>query len=209
MTKPIRWTLWTDGTSDAAMLQPILEWCLQEHWPQIEFQSFYLDPGRLPPFGDKTITEKIELAVTEFPCEILFYHRDAETQKASDRVAEIQNACQTLTQQLIAVVPVRMTEAWLLIDAEAIREAAGNRAGKMNLALPPLSRIESISDPKDLLHSLLREASGLSGRKLKKFSAYQKAAVLSVYISDWSPLRKLSAFQDLELQIQALKFQES
>ncbi len=59
----------------------------------------------------------------------------------------------------ILIVPVRMQEPWLLFDEQAIRWAAGNPGGKTALALPRLTQLESLPDPKETLYGLLVTAS--------------------------------------------------
>ena len=98
-----------------------------------------------------------------------------------------------------------MTEAWLLFDEPAIRLAAGNPNGKTPLNVPDLSVIEQIPDPKDVLFEVLREASGLTGRRLKRFNMAECRIRVTDLVSDFSPLRKLSAFKRLERDVSKLK----
>lgn len=72
------------------------------------------------------------------------------------------------------VVPVRMTEAWLLFDQLSIRAAAGNPRGVEELNLPKLDTIENIPDPKATLYKALTLASGLSTRRRSKFPAQER-----------------------------------
>ncbi|HUT94205.1 MAG TPA: hypothetical protein VMY37_32390 [Thermoguttaceae bacterium] len=97
----------------------------------------------------------------------------------------------------VPVVPVRMTEAWLLFDEKAIRRAAGNPNGTDPLQVP-VRQAEDIPDPKAVLHEALRTASGLSGRRRQKFNVRDAVHRVGEYIDDFSPLRRLSAFQRLE-----------
>ena len=98
-----------------------------------------------------------------------------------------------------------MTEAWLLFDEPAIRLAAGNPNGKNPLNVPDLSIIERIPNPKDVLFGVLREASGLTGRHLKRFNMAESRIRITKLISDFSPLRELSAFKRLERDVSKLK----
>ena len=98
--------------------------------------------------------EKIQAAVKWYPCDLLFIHRDAEGQSLLERKAEIDEAvslaCKTVAiPPAIAVVPVRMTEAWLLFDIPAIRAAAGNPNGSVDLDLPRLADVEGLPLDRD------------------------------------------------------------
>ena len=93
-----------------------------------------------------------------------------------------------------------MQEAWLLTDESALRKAAGNPEGRQRLEMPDLKTLEDLQNPKQVLHQLLREASGLQGRHLKRFRQEVRSRVHLVAreIDDFSPLRELTAFQYVE-----------
>ncbi|MEZ4868053.1 MAG: DUF4276 family protein [Caldilineaceae bacterium] len=201
----IRYTLLTDGSSDAALL-PILTWLLVENGINIPIQSQWADLGRLP-FVIETLQQRIELALDFYPCDLLFIHRDAERQSRMDRVEEITNAIQPMNNLVhlrpyICVIPIRMTEAWLLLNEQAIRHAAGNPSGREQLTLPTLATLESQANPKQILHDLLNRASGLKGRRLKQFPVHFHARRVAEFIDDFSQLRQLLAFAALEKDIQ-------
>jgi len=92
-------------------------------------------------------------------------------------------------------------EAWLLFDERLIRAAAGNENGNLPLLLPPLKKLESLPDPKSILIAALREASGLTGRRLARFNALAARARISDLASDFAPLRVLPSFQQLEASL--------
>ncbi|WP_446349610.1 hypothetical protein [Coleofasciculus chthonoplastes] len=112
---------------------------------------------------------------------------------------------------VICVVPVRMTEAWLLFDEAAIRKAAENPRIQQPLNLPNLSKCEELPDPKQYLCQLLRQASGFTGRRLKKFRAREREKIqrIAELIDDFSALRSLSAFKILEADIKQMLKRQS
>jgi hypothetical protein len=137
--------------------------------------------------------------------DLLFIHRDAENQSFKKRKKEIADALAGLTNPpSVCVVPVRMSEAWLLFDERAIRRAAGNPNGRMPLLLPNIRTVESLPDPKEVLFSLIREASGLSETRQKKLRARKLAHLVSRSIGDFGSLRTLSAFQALEMELSSV-----
>jgi hypothetical protein len=89
---------------------------------------------------------------------------------------------------------VRVTNAWLLIDASALKQAAGNPRSRTELSLPPLRQLESLSDPKQVLKALLTEASALRGRHLARFDRGASVQRLAELIDDYGALRELPAF---------------
>ncbi len=91
-----------------------------------------------------------------------------------------------------------MLETWFLSDEVAIREAAGNPNGGHPLNLPAINRLESIPDPKGILHEVFREASGLSGRRRRSFKVGPAIHRVAQIANDFSHLRALPAFDRLE-----------
>ncbi len=208
----IRYTLMSDGSSDAALI-PILDWLLIQNGIKYAIQSNRADLRRLR-FPPKTLKERIRICVDLYPCELLFVHRDSERESRERRVVEINSAIQELIDSSaplphICVVPVKMTEAWLLFDEQAIRHAAGNRYGRHPIRLPRLNQIESIPDPKSILFQLVRESSGLRGHRLKRFPVNHHAYRVPEFLMDFSPLRSLPAFFALEGEIRNLILDQS
>ena len=184
---------------------PILSWILRKKGGVRRIQAEWADLRRLPR-PPQTLHDRILNAIDLFPCDLLFVHRDAERQEPKRRYDEIRNAIQKAASRgfqtpAVCVVPVQMTEAWLLFDEKAIRLAAGNPNGKNPLNLPELFTIEQNLDPKNILFEILREASGLTGRRLKKFNVSESRIRIAELVSDYTPLHKLRAFQRLEKDI--------
>lgn len=202
----LRYTLVTDGTSDDALI-PMLSWLLREQGVSSAIVPSWADLSRLPR-KPKGLTEKVAHSLDLYPCDLVFVHRDAENQPAGRRREEIEYAMASIlapeVPPAICVIPVRMTEAWLLFDEGAIRKASGNPNGKVPLALPRMSRVEHEPDPKEVLTRMLREASELRGRHLRKLSTIGQARLVAKYLDNFKPLRQLSAFQSLEADLSHL-----
>ena len=206
--RELRFTLVADGSSDRALL-PIFIWLLREHFGRIPIQPEFADLRRLPN-PPRELFERIAKSVELYPCDLLFVHRDAEREPIESRVAEIREAlgrCALDKRPVVCVVPVRMQEAWLLIDECALRKAAGNPRGRQRLDIPEPKKLEDLPDPKQILHDLLREASGFRGRRLKGFIRDVGSHVHRVaeQIDDFSVLRELTAFRRVECQVVALR----
>jgi hypothetical protein len=203
----LRFTLLSDGSSDRVLL-PVLGWLLQQHSAR-SFQPQWADLRKLPE-PPRTLPERVRAAVELYPCDLLFVHRDAERESRELRVREIRQHLGRLPDHpVVCVVPVRMQEAWFLFDETSLREAADNPRGHMALALPPLGDIEAIPDPKNLVHDLLRSASGLRPGRLRRFHPATRVHRLAELIEDFSPLRGLSAFQALERDLRSLLEEKS
>jgi len=205
--RELRFTLVSDGSSDKALL-PVLSWLLETNRPDWLIHPDWADLRRLPR-PPRDLTERIARAVELYPCDLLFVHRDAENQSRASRVAEIESAYAHASEQidaerrpaLVCAVPVRMLEAWLLIEEGTLRWAAENPKGRMAIELPAVRVLEDMADPKLRLHNLLVTASGLSGRRLKRFNVHSAIHRVADRIEDYSPLRSLPAFRELEQEL--------
>nr|WP_187323553.1 hypothetical protein [Stigmatella aurantiaca] len=177
----------------------VINWALARTSPSnstLLINSHFAD-YREAPAEPRGLSERIERAVQDYPCDILFVHRDDEGESPGHRRKEIADATQSLElPALICIIPVRMTEAWLLFDEAAIRLAAGNPHGTAALKLPSLRRLEREPDPKEILHNALEVASETTGRRLKQFQRDLPKLVQRVaeLIEDFSPLESLPAF---------------
>lgn len=207
MPKALNCTLVADGASDRALI-PILKWLLCQ---QLGAVSIKIDfPYRVPSNSPKNLSQRVFEGIQQYPCDLLFVHRDAERDPPAKRQQEIQNALKQMPvgspPPWVGVVPVRMQETWLLINEAALREAADNPKGRQSLQMPPMRTLENVAASKKLLHELLCKASGLRGRKLSKFkhksSLSHRTQRLATLIEDFSQLRQLSAFRQLEHDVQ-------
>ncbi|MFQ5811717.1 MAG: hypothetical protein ACE5I2_00770 [Anaerolineae bacterium] len=207
--RELRYTLVANGSSDVALI-PILTWLLIENGVEYAIQPEWADLRWIHRSRrSRKLVDRIRLSLELFPCDLLFVHRDAEREPREKRVDEINKAIEEVVESYtvpcsVCVVPVRMQEAWLLFDETAIRHASGNRSGRQPLNLPPIRRLEEFPDPKSGLHDLLRQASGLRGRRLNRFPVSYRARRVTEFIDDFSPLRALSAFAALESDIKQI-----
>lgn len=188
-------TLVTDGRSDR-MLVPIVEPVFEEHaqQPFVVRHADNLAPGAL---GSRLLN-----AVKDYPCNVLLVHRDAEGRPVDEREAEIAAAAAALAAKVprISVIPVRMTESWLLLDERAIRAASGRPTGTVPLGLPPSSRVESV-DAKEVLFEALKLAAELPHRR--RFDRYRARQRVAELIEDYESLRLLPSFRHFEAQVKA------
>ncbi|MDQ3578406.1 MAG: hypothetical protein M3443_12590 [Actinomycetota bacterium] len=158
-----------EGISDSGIVPQI-----EDIAARLVIDIYVTDPdlGRLRTPPGRAVVDKLRAVSGEgVVFDLIVVHRDADRDGRGARLDEISRAFEPVlpAARYVAVVPVRMTEAWLLTDEQELRHVAGNPKGKMPLNLPAVSKIESIPDPKQLLKDTLGVASGLSGRKLHKF----------------------------------------
>ena len=200
-------TLVADGSSDR-LLKPILDWLLKQWLPTGTALDLQVpDWGRFPR-PVPTLATKVLAARQFFQADVYFLHRDAEKESWATRYTEITTAAHRIlgpAAPFVRVIPVRMTEAWLLHNEPAIREAAENPSGRMPLPLPTAAKLDALPKPKEELLRLLREASGLSGRHLQKFRERERRRLHRLadiqQETGFGVLRGLPAFDALEAEV--------
>jgi hypothetical protein len=201
--KDLKYTLIADGSSDKTLMQ-IIKWSLDDLFPQLPNEGSFADFRNIqnPP---KNLKDKVKLVSIYYPFDILFIHRDAETtdlKRIEQRKIEISNELTyDYIKKIVCVIPIKMMETWLLFDIEAIKKAAGNRNYKGEINVPQIKNLEKEQQPKILLHDLLKEASGLKGRHLRNFNTDKAVHLVAENIEDFSPLKKLTAFNIFEQEL--------
>jgi hypothetical protein len=85
-------------------------------------------------------------------------------------------------------------------------DAAGMDARREEIAsaVPSSRQWDKKADPKAVLHQALRTASGRTRRDARNFSVEAACHRLSEDLTDFSPLRRLQAFQQLEADIREM-----
>lgn len=160
----MRFVLVCEGSSDAALASHI--------------QRLLAQCGCANPRGDvfhrgSRVAQKVGEAVKlSSDLDLLFVHRDANNAGAERRYLQIKEAVENTlptASRWVAVVPVRMTEAWLLLDEAAIRKVVGKPNGRQPLDLPSPRHVEGVPDPKDVLRQAMLAAVATTGRRRRKF----------------------------------------
>ncbi len=154
-----RFLLVCEGNSDAPLtfhIQRLFESC---GYSRPDFDVSH--EGRL-------LVDKIRSGLAMAPhFDVIFIHRDADRAGADSRYREITESVQRAEYEglWVGIVPVRMTESWLLLDEAAIRNAAGNPNGRIQLDLPSPTEAERMADPKSALRSAIIAGAEVQGRR--------------------------------------------
>ena len=156
--------------------------------------------GTIPDRLRQLLTEEIGTGI-----DMVFIHRDSDGPDRDGREREIHRGVEESGCPLpfIPVIPVQETEAWLLLDEQAIRDVVASK-GKQSLRLPKPNAIEGTRKPKEILQKALLAASETSGRRLKKeknsFNHHRR--VLLQRLDPFGAVRDLPSWQCLERDIQ-------
>ena len=155
----MRFLLVCEGTSDAPLVSHI--------------RRLLLECGATEPEGNawttgRLLSDKVRNGMDRLgSADLLFVHRDADNAGADARYDEIAAAVDDASYDgpWVGIVPVHMTEAWLLLDEQAIRKAVRKPNGTTSLTLPTFTESERRADPKEVLKTALLDASETRGRR--------------------------------------------
>lgn len=192
MSRQLTYSVVADGGTDRALI-PIIEWAIHRLDPQVEILE--------PDFRKRLGSVKDFIGSYKTGAMMIFVHRDAEGEPIEDRLREFDG----VTRDVVPVVPVRMTEAWMLIDGAAIARAA-DRPNAV-VPVPPIAQLETLADPKSDLEQLLTSAAGpLTGRRHKQFqrSIVNRRVNVANLIGDFAPLEAVPAFHRFQTDLASL-----
>ncbi len=104
----------------------------------------------------------------------LIIHTDADHHSAERALNERFQPGLLLAQEaginhhLVPLIPIRMTEAWLLADPESLCQVIGTRMTANDVGVPERPhQVESDPDPKATLQEVVRRATAQRGRRRK------------------------------------------
>ncbi len=164
----VQFVLISEGTSDHGLVSHLESVCI--HVGADEVIGIAIDAQRLSSAIGNKVSDKIKAAVALEPHANLFLiHRDADSSDPKPRYEEIQKAVLECDLQTawVPIIPIQETEAWLLLDEEAIRRVVSRPSGRQPLGLPSPKNVESLANPKEHLQRALVTAGEVSGRHLK------------------------------------------
>lgn len=187
MTRQITYGIVADGGTDR-VLESIITWTIRRLDPEVEI----IEPEFMKRQG--SLADGLTQYLEQYPQGpmLVFAHRDAENAAYEVRLAEFNGL---EDERVVPVIPVRMTEAWLLIDPTAIAHAVGVPRAKVTVPRP--GELEALSDPKSVLEGLLIEAAGdPTGRRrkylLRKLTTFRVG--VASRIEDFSTLEQLPSY---------------
>ena len=175
------------------MLVPVIQWAIHRLDPDVEILE--------PEFRKRRGGVEEFLRDYDSSAMVIFVHRDSENRPLEDRLREFEPVTQP---NVVPVVPVQMSEAWILFDGSAVAKAAGSPAAAV--PVPRIAEIEGIGNPKERLDELLFVAAGSPagrrGRNFRRSIAHRRVSVAE-YIADYSPLENVSAFRRFQASLAA------
>ncbi len=205
MIRQLRLAVYVEGNSDESFLPALIkrtaEWVLGQSGNSVTVDV--RDPkviklSSTPAARDRAI---LEVARVAHSYHALIVHSDADKRTQSKALKEryqpgynlvLQAKEQDkLCQHLLPIIPVRMIEAWMLVDYEALREVIGTEVKESDLHLPRKAKqVEALPDPKQIFNEVIRRA--VADRSMR-----QRAKIIKSVNTLFEPLGRTISLERL------------
>lgn len=197
--------LFTEGTTDFRFLSSVVERTLEELafdcTGDIETKLEIINISKAGLSFNEQVLEASRVALDKFGVLILFVHTDSDS--VSDDLifqSKIIPAQKILLEQdnnycknVVAIVPVQMTESWMIADKKLLKEEIGveKTDTELGIHLNP----ESITNPKELIEEIIRiSKEDLSKRRRNKGLVISDLYQIIGQKLEFSELEKLSSY---------------
>lgn len=172
--------LFTEGTTDNRFLESVVKRTLEDVafdcTGDIDVELELIKINKTGLTFNQQILEASKLAFDKFSILLLFVHTDADD-KSDEMVfkSKIIPAQELLSIQednfcckkMVAIVPIQMTESWMIVDKELLKSEIGveESDAELGIHLNP----ETVNDPKALIEGIIRfSKEGKTKRKRNK-----------------------------------------
>jgi hypothetical protein len=205
--KQIIIALATEGSSDHRFLPNIIKRTFERVAFEDEQEIEIFDPICLPQISGENIRKKAKkyaIQAVEKGAMVLCFHADADDKTDEnafkERIDPAFNAIKSdkgdLCKNLVAIVPIQMTEAWMLADKELLKKQLCTKKSDSELAID--KHPESFSNPKETIKNAINKArEGIAKRYRNKLKIDDLYSPLATTI-ELSKLESLSSYKKFE-----------
>ncbi len=193
----------SEGVTDERFLPNIIRKTFEELAFECNGEIEVYEPELIKKQGNTFIEQVLNAATGNHWINILCVHTDADsssdkkvfTEKilpAFDKIEKYEK--ENICKNLVAIVPIQMTEAWMLSDTQLLIDEIGTDKNLQDLELPKaLNEIENISDPKNTIENAIRIAFSEQSPRRKRLSLGELYSPISQKVK-LSNLKYLSSY---------------
>jgi hypothetical protein len=205
--KQIIIALATEGSSDHRFLPNIIQRTFERVAFEDQQEIEIFEPICLSQISGENIREKAKKYASqavEQGAMVLCFHADADDKTDenafNERINPAFNAIKSdkgdLCKNLVAIVPIQMTEAWMLADKELLKKQLCTKKSDSELAID--KHPESFSNPKETIKNAINKArEGIAKRYRNKLKIDDLYSPLGTKI-ELSKLESLSSYKKFE-----------
>lgn len=159
--------LFTEGTTDVRFLSSVIERTLVEVAfdcsGQVETKLEIIDINKSGLNFNEQVKEACKIGFEKFGILLLFVHTDADNMddfqtfqtRINPAIVYVNQLDEELfCKHLVAVVPIQMTESWMLADKELLKSEIGINGSDVDLGIH--RNPEVVTNPKALIENMIR-----------------------------------------------------
>lgn len=198
----------TEGTTDVRLLKNIIWKTFQAVAFECRTNIEVYEPELLVKNGDSFNEQILNLTIKHNYFHVICVHRDSDSPSMDNSIQNMINPSfeAVITHDgdnckvLVPLIPVQMSEAWMLVNRELLKSKIGTNLSDQELGFPIRTKqIEGISDPKELINNAIRIARDSSSkRRRRNFTIANLYSPISqeLEISDLEKLDSFKFFKD-------------
>ena len=150
---------------------------------------------------DEQVLAASKTAFDKFSISFLFVHTDADSSdddfvfksKIIPAINYLNIQVDSICKHIVAIVPIQMTESWMIADKELLKSEIGIENSDFDLGIH--SNLETINDPKKVIENIIRiSKEDLTKRKRNKGLNISDLYQIIGQKIDLSQLEKLSSY---------------
>ncbi len=168
-----------EGPTDVRFLQNVIQRTFEEIAFLCEgeidvFQAIHIPSPRKGNFTDNIVD--IARQAREMGIHVLCIHTDADANSDGDAFdykidpafSTVRDSSQNVCKNLVAIVPVQMSEAWMLADRDLLKEEIDTTRSDADLGIS--RKLEAIANPKLLIEEAVRLSQSDKPRKSRNIA---------------------------------------
>jgi len=171
--------LYTEGPTDVRFLERVVQRTFEDIcYNECQGELDVLDIRNIEIIDKSTFPESVVKAsskgVNEFGIMILCVHTDADDRtdisvyenKINPALKALENCNDDICKNIVPIVPIQMTESWMLADKNLFKKEIGTNKNDNDLGI--YKRPEEYADPKEIIKSAIRIANQERTRRHRK-----------------------------------------
>jgi len=211
--KKLSLALYSEGSTDQHFLSDVIRRTSRQILDRHGQYSLNVQPIDIITFRKVGLKQDeciLQAARNAIDYHVLIVHADADHRTNEKALLErfkpgymlVQNQ-ENICKHLVPIIPIQMTEAWMLVDHIALQDAIGTVMTARDLGLPPKAKlVENDSDPKQTLHLVLQKANAHRPRRQRhnQASLSMLYSILGRQIN-LERLRQVPSYQQFETDL--------
>jgi hypothetical protein len=199
MANVIVFGLNAEGSTDYLFLKPLIERTIEEILLECDAEIELFDLIEFPKISGESYSDtitRISEQAQNAGVQCLVLHVDSDDSSIvtvmQNKIVPAQN--QDYNVRLLPLIPVHMTEAWMLADTALLKQELGIHHSVRDDALNIDGNPERFADPKEKIREIIRYADSQRSKRRRKLNITKLYLPLGQQISI-NALKRLSSFQ--------------